>query len=136
MQQTTTTEQDLIVRFRDARDKRDAAKTALDGANSEYDHAEAALIELLQSRNATATARYPGVGYVSLVKPRLYASCKKENESRLFEYLEREERTDLVKQSVNAAALSGFVKEKVEAGAPIPEFISFYLQPSVRLYES
>lgn len=134
--ETTTTERDLVLRFREARDKKEAVKSALDVASQEYDSAEAALIELLQSRNASATARYAGVGYVSLVKPRLYASCKKENEARLFEFLEQEGRVDLVKQTVNAAALSGFVKEKVEVGAPIPEFITFFLQPSVRLYES
>lgn len=127
------TERDLLIQFRDARSKEEALAAELKLATQATDRAETQLIELLTSRNATATAKYDGVGSASLVKPRLYASCRKENEPMLFQFLEEQGRGDLIKQTVNAASLSGFVKERVEAGEAPPDFISYHLKTSLRL---
>lgn len=129
------TERDLLVNFRDAKKMKADAELSLEKATAACDRAEAQLMELLTSKNATATAKYDGLGSASLVKPRLYASCKKENEPQLFAFLEEQGRSDLIKQTVNTQSLSGLVKEKVEAGDPVPEFITYHLVPSLRLYE-
>jgi hypothetical protein len=129
------TERDLVVKFREARLAKKAAETALEEANRIYMDAESALIESLQARDADATARYEGVGYVSLAKPRLYARFDKEVEPQVFEYLKTQERSDLIKETVNPASLSGFVGEKLGQGEAVPEFIKYYLKASVRFYE-
>ena len=36
---------------------------------------ESRLIELLESNSAISTAKYEGLGYAQIQKPRLYASC-------------------------------------------------------------
>lgn len=133
METKQITERDLLIQFRDAKKAKADVELLLENATAACDRAEASLMELLTSKNATATAKYEGVGSASLVKPRLYANCKKENEPQLFLFLTEEGRSDLIKQTVNAQSLSGFVKEKVEEGAYVPEFISYHLRPSLRL---
>lgn len=131
----TITERDLVLKFREARLAKKAAETALEDANRIYMDAESALIESLQARDADATARYDGIGYVSLAKPRLYARFDKEAEPQVFEFLKTENRSDLIKETVNPASLSGFVGERLGEGKSVPEFIKYYLKASVRFYE-
>lgn len=130
----TINERDLVLKFRDAKARKEECELSLEEANKEFLMAEAALIESLTARNAEATARYDGVGYCGLVKPRLYASFRKEFEPQVFEYLTKEGREDLIKATVNAQSLSGFVGEQISSGKSLPEFISYYLKQSVRIY--
>ena len=132
---STITERDLVLKFREARLNKKAAETALEEANRIYMDAESALIESLQARDAEATAKYEGVGYASLAKPRLYARFDKESEPMVFDFLKAEQRSDLIKETVNPASLSGFVGERLGEGKAVPEFIKYYLKPSVRFYE-
>lgn len=134
MVQETINERDLVMKLRDAKARKEAAELALEKANKECEAAEATLIESLQARNAEATARYDGVGFASLVKPRLYASFNKEFEPNVFEYLKGQGREDLIKETVNAQSLSGFVNELIGSGKTPPEFIKYYLKQSVRIY--
>lgn len=128
------TERDLVIAYRDAKLKKEKLVGELDKASIECDRAEIALMELLQANNATSTAKYDGIGYVSLAKPQLYASCKKDNEESLFVFLSSQGRDDLIRRAVNSRSLSGFVKELLEQGSKVPEFISYYLKPSARFY--
>ncbi len=132
--EATLTERDLVIKFRDAKLKKDKADEAFEVARAEYDKCESELIEMLEARNATSTAKYEGIGHVSLAKPQLYASCRKEYEDKLFAYLSTQGRDDLIKQTVNPRSLSGFVKEIIDNGMTVPEFISYYLKSSARLF--
>jgi len=130
------TEFDLVKAFRDAASKKEEATKALDLVQAEYDKAEGDLIELLESKNATKTAEYEGLGHVTLMKPKLYASVLKENQDRLFLFLRDTGRNDLIKEVVNPQSLSGFVKEVLESGGKLPEFINYYLKSSARFYNA
>ncbi len=130
------TERDLVIAMRDAKAKKDEAETALKSANEAYAEAESALIEMMEANDATSTARYEGIGFVTLGKPQLYASCSKEQEDMLFNFLSQEGRTDLIKTSVNSKSLSGFIKERIDEGTEVPGFISYYLKPSARIYKA
>jgi hypothetical protein len=130
----TTTERDLLVKFREACIKEDEAERTFDAAKKERQDAEDALIESLQARNADATARYEGLGYARLSKPKLYASFKKEFEPQVFDFLKAEGRSDLIKETVHPSSLSGFVGEKVMAGDAMPPFITYYMKMSARIY--
>lgn len=129
-----TTERDLVLAYRTAKHNLDAAKDAQKFAQEEFDKAESVLVEWLDANSAEATARYEGLGYVSAQKPRLYASCRKENEENLFAFLKKEQREDLIRTTVSPQQLSAFVRERIEAGDPIPDIITYYLKPSLRLY--
>ncbi len=129
-----TTERDLVAQFRSAKEKRDHLKEDLKNAQAEYDMIESRLIEFLESNSAISTAKYEGLGYAQIQKPRLYASCKEEDMERLFEFLREQTREDLIKTTVMPQGLSNFVKECIESGIEIPEYVSYYLKPSIRLY--
>ena len=129
-----TTERDLVAQFRRAKEKRDNLKDDLKDAQAEYDMTESRLIEFLESNSAISTAKYEGLGYAQIQKPRLYASCKEENTERLFDFLREKAREDLIKTTVMPQTLSSFVKECIETGIEIPDYVSYYLKPSIRLY--
>ena len=127
-------ERDLVLQFKCAKEKRDALKEGLKQAQEEYEKIEFGLIEFLESNSAISTAKYEGIGYVQIQKPRLYASCKEENLQDLFDFLKDQCREDLIKTTVAPQSLSTFMSERIENGAEIPECVSYYLKPSVRLY--
>jgi len=127
-------ERDLVIQFKSAKEKRDALKEALKQAQEEFDKTEFAVIEFLEANSAVSTAKYEGLGYVQIQKPRLYASCKEDNLPGLFDFLKKQGREDLIKTTVLPQTLSSFTSECIESGVEVPECISYYLKPSVRLY--
>lgn len=129
-----TTERDLVVAFRDARQKLDSIKEQEAAASAEYSKAESALLDHLEATQAMATARYEGVGYVKLNKPRLYASVKQEDLPTLIEFVTAEGRNDLVKQVINPQTLSSYVSERIEQGLEVPPGVVYFLKPQLRIY--
>jgi hypothetical protein len=127
-------ERDLLCRFKCAKERRDQMKEALKQAQEEFEQEESRLIEFLEGNSAISTAKYEGIGYAQIQKPRLYASCRQEDLNRLFDFLKEQEREDLIKTTVMPQSLSSFTKERIEEGLEVPEFISYYLKPSIRLY--
>lgn len=127
-------ERDLLCRFKCAKQRRDELKDALKKAQEDFEQEESQLIEFLEANSAISTAKYEGIGYAQIQKPRLYASCRQENMDRLFNFLKEQDREDLIKTTVMSQSLSSFTKECIEQGQEIPEFISYYLKPTVRLY--
>lgn len=128
------TERDLVLQFKCAKEKREALKEELKQAQEEYEKTEFAVIEYLESNSAISTAKYEGLGYAQIQKPRLYASCKEDNLQELFDFLKDHGREDLIKTTVLPQSLSSFTSECIENGTEIPECISYYLKPSLRLY--
>lgn len=127
-------EYDLVIKFRDAREKLNQLKKAVTEAQKEFDETERQLIEQLQEEGKDATARYDGIGYVGVSKPSVYASYAAENRDSLFNFLRRRKRQDLIQKTVNARSLSIFVKELLDNGKKIPECINYYLKQSARFY--
>jgi hypothetical protein len=109
-------------------------KEALKQAQEEFEQEESRLIEFLEANSAISTAKYEGIGYAQIQKPRLYASCRQEDMDRLFDFLKEQDREDLIKTTVMPQSLSSFTKERIEEGLEVPEFINYYLKPSIRLY--
>ena len=135
MSQEKATERDLLFGFKLAREKRDRLKDDLKAAQEELDQSEFRLIEFLESHSAVSTAKYEGLGYAQIQKPRLYANCRQENMGDLMEFLQMQNREDLIKTTVMPQSLSSFTSECIEQGIEIPEFITYYLKPSIRLYQ-
>lgn len=134
MSDEKATERDLVLRFKLAKERRDDLKDCLQNAQEEYEKAESRLIEFLESHSAVSTAKYEGLGYAQMQKPRLYASCRQENMDELISFLKAQRREDLVKTTVMPQSLSSFTSECIEEGVELPEFITYYLKPSIRLY--
>ena len=130
--QSTKTERDLVIELKQAREKLDGLKEATKAAQAEVNKTENALIEALRACDATSTAKYEGVGSFTRLKPRVYASYLKDRESEVFDFLMSQGREDLIKPSVHPQSLSAFVAEKLEAGTPLPEWITYYSAEGLR----
>jgi hypothetical protein len=127
-------ERDLVLSLKNRRVERKEIEAKLDEIKYAEAEAETALIEYLESIGASQSAKYDGIGSATMVKPRLFASCSEENFDKLRDYLIKNERADLIKEKVMPQTLSVYVAELVEQGREIPEFISYYLKQSVRIY--
>jgi exonuclease VII large subunit len=130
--ETAIDERELIAQLREARKEVTLKEESLKHAEQKLNEIESKLIESMQARGAESTAKYEGLGRAILLKPRLYASYRKENEEAVFEFLKSVGREDLMKLSVHPSSLSGFVKEKVEQGESVPDCITYYLKQGVR----
>ena len=128
------TERDLVQSLKISRDEVEMLEAQLKAAKEQEAKIESSLIELLEANSAEATAHYDGLGHFKLMKPRLYASVTKENQDKLFSFLDEIGRDDLIKTTVMPQTLSTFVKERIENGEGIPPFVSYYLKPSLRLF--
>lgn len=128
-------ERDLVVQFKLAKEIRDSLKEGLKQAQDKLDEAESCLIEFLEAHSAVSTAKYEGLGYAQIQKPRLYANCRQENIDELISFLKSQNREDLVKTTVMPQSLSSYVSECIEQGIELPGFVTYYLKPSVRLYQ-
>ena len=134
MSDEKATERDLVIRFKHAKERRNDLKECLQDGQEEYEKAESRLIEFLEAHSAVSTAKYEGLGYAQMQKPRLYASCRQENMERLLAFLNEQKREDLIKTTVMPQSLSSFTSECIEHGIELPDCITYYLKPSLRLY--
>ncbi len=135
MNEQKKSERDLVESYVNARTKHAQAKEHVQNCRADLDQAEHDLVQLLMDQDKHATAKYDGIGFVSLVSPALYASYRKDNEEILFKYLIESGREDLVRQSVNSKSLSSFVKDQLADGREIPKCINYVTIPKLRLYE-
>lgn len=129
----TMNEHDLVVEFRKAKERHAQLKQETTKAQLEIYELERKLVDLLQAQEKTASARYEGVGFVSLMSPTVYANYEEENSTALFEFLRKLDRDDLIKNTVNAKSLSSFVKQLLDDGKEIPGCIKYYLKTGLRL---
>lgn len=130
----TLKEHDLVAQMKSQVLEVSRLDEALTLARQKLEFTKQQLIEVMTSQSKERTATYEGIGFVSLMRPKVRARVLKENESLLFEFLASVGRDDIIKETVNAHTLSSFVKERLENGEEVPDFINYYLQPDVRLY--
>lgn len=128
-------ERELLVEYIAARDKLDKLKEELTETQKNFDEKENRLVTMLVDKEATSTARYEGVGFATLTKPRLFASYSKEYEQDVFRLIEEEGEKELVKLTVHASSLSGFIGRLIENGKGVPDFIQYYMKQGVRFYD-
>ena len=125
------TEKELLQEYVIARESFEALEEETKKAKERLDKAQAILIDDLQSRQASKTARYDGLGCLSLNKPIVGARAL--SEEQLFDYLTKIDRKDLLKTTCHHKTLSSFVGEMLETGKEIPGFIEYWFKSSVRL---
>lgn len=125
------TEKELVLEYKLAKDEVEGFEEKLKEAKERFEKAQKILVEELQSKGASKTAKYDGIGTISLMKPSVGA--RSENEDVLFGYLREIGRDDLIKPTVHHKTLSSFVKEMLETGKEIPDFIEYWFKPVTRL---
>jgi len=126
-------ERELVVKYSMSCDDVDDLEARLKAAKKKKDAIELQLIEHLRSIDAKTTAKYEGIGSVTAVKPRLYASYNQGQAGDVFAWLEEIGRDELIKETVHPSSLSALVKDRLEEGFPPPECVSYYFKESVRI---
>jgi hypothetical protein len=129
-----THERDLVRTYVAAKEKADALSAEAKAAKAALEKAAIALIEHMEANELNATASYEGYGRVQSNKPRLFASVTQPNLGKVMEHLRSVGRDDLIKTNINSSSLSAFVSECLEQGNEVPEGVSYYLKPQLRIY--
>lgn len=126
-------ERALLEKFVTAKTRLNKADAEKSDAEKEFEIARAQLADSLQERGAKTTAKYPGIGSVTMLEPRVQASYDKEREQDLFNFIKENGEAELVKLTVHPQSLNGFVSRMLKGEKGIPEFLNYYLRPSLRL---
>ncbi len=129
-------EKEMLQEYAKARALVESLDEQLKKAKARRERAELKLINSLQDRDATATAKYPEIGSVSLSKPRVRASVLAENRETLHDHLKENGYGALVKEAVNSQTLNKYVSSLLEEGTELPLFIQYYLQQGITFRKS
>lgn len=122
--------QDLIV----YKKRKKEIESDLKNVNETILQLEGQMIEHLEEQDQEATAKYEGLGYCQMIKPRVFANYDKSREDEVFEWLENQGLDGVICQTVNKNTLSSLVRERLELGLDLPECIKYFLKPQIRLY--
>lgn len=147
--ETIFTERELIQKFKEAKTKKKEAEAALANAEADYNYFEFMILERCEALGTTKTGEYSDIGHVTIMKPRIYASCAVNDQRVLFDRVRAAGRSDLIKETIAPAALSGYVGELIdEIGSKIDlseedrekkrevlRSVSYHLQPKAKLYD-
>lgn len=128
------TEKNLVEEFRERFERTRKIEQQLEEEKAALERVKQSLLDLMEAAGTERTATYEGVGFITRLKPRIYASYNRENEDALFNELERISRTDIIRRTIHPQTLAAFVSERIEAGDQIPQQISYALKHNIRLY--
>jgi hypothetical protein len=127
-------ERDLVVRYKTAKETVAGCDDALKAAREEERQAEAAVLEYLEAKQATATGKYEGLGWVQVNTPRLFASTTAETLPQVLSWLRDHGHEAAIKETVHQSTLSQIVSEQLRDSGEVPPGVQYYLKPQLRLY--
>lgn len=119
----STEEKELLMRYKTAKENKERLTTEKTNAEKEFDTIKFILVEYLVERGQKSTAKYEGIGHVSLDKPEVRARVLKEDEEKLFEFLRENDYGAVIKPTVHHSTLSSAISELMKAGIEMPEFL-------------
>lgn len=131
------TEKVIFLKYAYADNQKDKTKAAATDAEKAFKIVKAELINYLVAQEKAATARYDGIGFVSLTLPEVRAYVLKENEDKLFEFLKEKGYGAIIKPSVHHATLSNCIDEirkALKQGEQLPEYINVAELPNCKFY--
>lgn len=120
---TNYSEKEMLVDYVNARKRYDELKSLASQAYTEVERATEKLLEYMEDIGTTSTAKYEGLGRVKVSKPILSVKFDEEHRKDLYDYLRREGLEDCIKESVHHATLSSIIRQKIQEGENVPEFI-------------
>ncbi len=105
-------------------------------AQQRLDDAEDKLINYMSDADIKATAKYEGIGHVTLTAPQVaWPRYNKDQEAEVFEFVKGRGEGAIIKQGIHPSSLRAFVKGLLDNAQPVPEFITYYLKPSIKLFK-
>ena len=126
------TEREMLQNYADARLEAEQLSEQLKDAEAARNIAEATIIDALESKDATATAKYEGLGSLSLMKPKVRASVNEEYKEDLYEFLKDQNCDTIIRKYVHYTDLDKFVASLLEEGVSYPEFITYIWKKGVQ----
>lgn len=118
-------EKDLVSEFKQAKEEAENQKKLHSAAVEKFEQAQSRLVEYMEDSGVTSTAKYDGIGQVTLKAPVLSARFEPEDSEKVFEFLRGEGMDDVIKESVHHSTLSAFIAQKIRDGKAVPEFFRF-----------
>ena len=125
-------EKELIVEYVQKRKEHEELKQRASEAFNRLSEITQKLVEYMEDTGATSTAKYEGLGRVSLQSPILHAKFDEENRPIVFDFLRKNGMDDVIKETVHHSTLSSFIAGLIKEGKPIPPFISTTYRKTIR----
>lgn len=125
----------LLSEYVAARVRVDELSDELKDAKDKLNVAQHNLYNYMEENEIGRTASHDGMGFVTLsddVNPRAYVL--KEYEMDLLDYLRNIGRDDMIRETVHHMTLNTFVKQALEEGHELPEFIKMSPERKMRFY--
>jgi hypothetical protein len=113
---------ELAQRFRELKDRKDSLNAELKELQEELSRLETELLPQKMEENEIEKFTTDGVGTI-FTQVKVYASVVKADETSLHNWLRDQGHGALIKETVAPGTLNSFVKEQLEQGTDLPEFI-------------
>lgn len=126
---------ELVKEFHEIRSQRKELEAQLEIVNEKAKAVEERILEVFSAQDKKGSAKYEGLGWVTIGKPQIRASLTEEVRNDAFKYLRSIKRGDLIKETVNAKSLSTFVGSMLEEGKEIPGCIPYTLVTNALAYD-
>lgn len=127
-------EKELVKSLKETVKQQKEIKEQLDNIKEKRYAIEKTLIEHLQNIGAEATAKYDGIGWAKLRRPKLRAYYLKDDAEEVFSYLRQNGYDELIKENIHHATLSTFIKSLIEEGKEIPSIFKYNIIDEVSVY--
>lgn len=132
METTIKNEKKLMEDYIEKRNRYEELKKQATAAKEEYDQALSDLAaHMIES--GKKSLNFQGVGTVTLLEPIIRANVLKENQELLLNFVREIGRGECIKESIHHSTLGTLIKELLSQGKALPEYIGYYLEPSIRL---
>jgi len=116
----------------------DKLEDKLSLAKDVKDSAQAQLIEVMDEADEKSVKIITSFGVRNVARTEtLYASVNKEDQEEMIRWVDEDcGRNDMIKQSVHASTLTGFINRRIDKGDHVPSFIKMFFKPGLRISKS
>ncbi len=127
-------ERTLVEKFHVAKLEAEDLDKRAKAASKAADDIEARLMKLLEDDEKKSSARYQGLGHVTLVEGQVYASISKGCQEQVISYLKEQGREDMIKTVVHSATLTSYVNQCLKQNQDIPPGVTHYRPKWLNFY--
>lgn len=127
------TEKELVSKIIEIKTKIDEKLQELEDLKAEFSKLEILLHEYVESKGIKATAKYDGIGSITIPEPQLFASISKENKDEAFKFLKSHNLNEFIEPNIHSRVLSREIKRLKEEGVEIPSCINIFNKKVIRI---
>lgn len=91
------------------------------------------MLQHAEDKGIKSTAKYEGIGSITVQEPKRFYSISDENESEAFKFLKENELDGFIKYDINDRVLTREMNTLREAGVEIPKCINCYEKQTIKI---